>query len=98
MKKSTAGIIIGFLAGAAAGAMAGILFAPDKGANTRKKLRGMAEGLSDELREKFEDFLDELDPGIIKEKPSRKKTGRKKPPVKRGRPASAKGPADQSSL
>ena len=31
-------ILVGFLAGAAVGALAGILFAPDKGSNTRQKI------------------------------------------------------------
>ena len=41
MKKSN--VVLGVLAGAAIGALVGILFAPDKGTNTRKKLRRKGE-------------------------------------------------------
>jgi len=34
--------ILGFIAGAAAGAVAGILFAPESGATTRRKMLGRA--------------------------------------------------------
>jgi gas vesicle protein len=52
------------LAGVSAGAVLGILFAPEKGSNTRKKLvkKGgdYAEGLTGELTEKFNEFIDTL--------------------------------------
>jgi len=43
--KSSGKIVAAFLIGAAAGASLGILLAPDKGANTRRK-----------IKEKFEDL------------------------------------------
>ena len=48
-------VVLGFLAGAAVGAIAGILFAPDKGAATRKKIAGKANELLDEIKETAED-------------------------------------------
>lgn len=48
-------VVLGFLAGAAVGAIAGILFAPDKGSSTRKKIAGKANELLDEIKETAED-------------------------------------------
>jgi gas vesicle protein len=50
--------VLGFLAGAAVGAIAGILFAPDKGASTRKKILKKGEDLGASLKESFNDFVD----------------------------------------
>ena len=52
--------LIGFLAGAAAGAIAGILFAPDKGSQTRQNLRKKLRDLSDEYGLGLSDLMDEL--------------------------------------
>ena len=41
MKNSVSGIITAFLAGAAVGALIGILYAPDKGAVTRARLKAI---------------------------------------------------------
>lgn len=49
-------LIAGILAGAAAGAILGVLFAPDKGEETRSKI---ASKTSD-MKEKFNDFMDGL--------------------------------------
>lgn len=50
MKKSN--VVLGVLAGAAVGALLGILFAPDKGTNTRKKLRRKGEDMVGDLKVK----------------------------------------------
>jgi gas vesicle protein len=47
-------LIAGILAGAAAGAALGILYAPDKGTETRRKITRKGEELRDNLRQKFE--------------------------------------------
>jgi gas vesicle protein len=51
-------IVVGFLAGAAVGALAGILFAPDKGSNTRKKISSKSGELTDSVKSSFNDFID----------------------------------------
>jgi len=43
------------LLGAAAGATIGILFAPDKGSNTRKKIKSKTDELIDQLSEKIDE-------------------------------------------
>lgn len=56
MKKSTTNFLIGILIGAAGGAIAGVLYAPDKGSETRKKIKDNAESLKDDVSEKFEEI------------------------------------------
>lgn len=56
MKSSK--LLVGFLAGAAVGALAGILFAPDSGTNTRKKIATKSGDLSDSVKKSFNSFID----------------------------------------
>ncbi len=71
MKKSTSNVLIGFLAGAATGAVLGILYAPDKGSHTRKKIKKESERISnyvsenvgeqiDSMKQNINDFVDDL--------------------------------------
>ena len=50
-------VFLGVLAGLAACAVLGILFAPEKGSETRKKLAGKGEDYSDLVKEKVNEFL-----------------------------------------
>ncbi len=50
--------LLGFLAGAAVGALAGILLAPEKGSETRKKISQKTNDLGDSLKGSFSDFVD----------------------------------------
>jgi gas vesicle protein len=51
-------ILVGFLAGAAVGALAGILFAPDKGSATRKKIANKTGDITDSVKDSFNNFID----------------------------------------
>ncbi|GMN04683.1 YtxH domain-containing protein [Croceitalea sp. MTPC5] len=52
--------ILGILAGTAIGAVAGILFAPDKGTNTRRKLVEQSNQLIDEVSEKSSEIKQQV--------------------------------------
>jgi gas vesicle protein len=63
---STKNVLLGLLTGVAVGAVLGVLFAPDKGTETRKKLAKSGSDFKDKLTEwgkngmeKFEDIKDE---------------------------------------
>lgn len=58
--KSASNLVFGLLAGAAIGAIAGILFAPEKGSDTRKKLMEGAGEAGDSLKNSFNDFVDNV--------------------------------------
>jgi gas vesicle protein len=51
-------VFLGLLAGVAAGALLGVLFAPDKGSVTRKKIVKKSEDYAEGLTEKFNEFID----------------------------------------
>jgi len=55
---STGKTLLGLLAGAAIGATLGILFAPDKGSETRKKLSKKGVDLADDLKYQFYELVD----------------------------------------
>ncbi len=55
---STGKVVLGTLAGLAVGAILGILFAPDKGSKTRKKIIDKGDDVIEDLKAKFDDLCD----------------------------------------
>jgi gas vesicle protein len=54
---STGKVVIGVLAGVTIGALLGVLFAPDKGSETRKKLAKTGKESINDLREKLNELI-----------------------------------------
>ena len=57
---STGKVLLGVVAGLAAGALLGVLFAPEKGSDTRRMISRKGEDLADEFKEKFDEFLETI--------------------------------------
>lgn len=57
-------VLLGILGGVAAGALLGILLAPDKGSNTRKKIIKKGEDYVDGVKEKFNNMMDDVNEKI----------------------------------
>ena len=53
-------VLLGVLGGVAAGALVGVLFAPDKGSKTRKKIMNKANDGVDVLKDKFDSLLESM--------------------------------------
>ncbi len=58
--STTGKVLTGVLVGAAVGATLGILFAPDKGVNTRRKISQKSREYSDEFTHKFNEFIESI--------------------------------------
>jgi gas vesicle protein len=57
MSKKGGSTLLAFLVGAATGAILGILYAPDKGSNTREKLSFQLDKYRKMLQEMIDDFV-----------------------------------------
>jgi gas vesicle protein len=53
-------VLLGVLAGFAAGALIGVLLAPEKGSDLRKKISKKGESYVDELKEKMNEFVESV--------------------------------------
>lgn len=62
----TSRVVLGILAGAAAGALIGVLFAPDKGENTRKKIRKQGEDFVDGMKERADQIKGQVKGQMVK--------------------------------
>lgn len=51
-------VLLGLVAGVTAGALLGILYAPAKGKDTRKKISKKGEDVIDAIKEKFDEVLE----------------------------------------
>ena len=54
--KTALGIVLGI----GVGALLGVLFAPDKGSNTRKKIKNKGQGLAEDLKGKFNGIYEDV--------------------------------------
>ncbi|HJH59937.1 MAG TPA: YtxH domain-containing protein [Bacteroidetes bacterium] len=53
-KKTLLVLGVGLITGMAAGVILGVLYAPDKGVETRRRLKSQARDLEDKILDKFE--------------------------------------------
>lgn len=66
MASNSTNTVVALLAGAAVGAGLGLLFAPDKGSVTRKKIKNKFKKGKDGLTEKYGDLIDTLKSKVSK--------------------------------
>jgi len=66
--NNTGKIIGAVLVGVAIGGILGILFAPDKGSETRKKLLAKGEGFKDLIQDKISGLISQINPEEIDSK------------------------------
>jgi gas vesicle protein len=65
---SKVNVVIGAMAGIAVGALLGVLFAPDEGKETRRKISQKSKESADALKDKFNEFVDNISEHLHKPK------------------------------
>jgi gas vesicle protein len=63
----TSNVLLGIVAGAAVGALLGVLFAPDKGSNTRRKISKKGEDFVGGIKEKTNLLIDVVKSPFLEE-------------------------------
>lgn len=71
--KTILAFATGIFVGAAVGAIGGILLAPDKGSETRRKITAKTDELKDDLSEKLDNLKDTIEEKIAEVMPKEKK-------------------------
>lgn len=74
--KNSSKVLLSFIVGALSGVAAGLLLAPDKGKNTRKKIKDSIDDLSEKAKDSITDLSEKA-----------KKTFRKEKEIKDNEPA-----------
>jgi gas vesicle protein len=69
--------LLAFIAGASAGALAGLLLAPEKGWETRKRITDKTGDLAGSVKNSFSDFIDQLKNIYTRAEGSVEETGHK---------------------
>ncbi len=72
--KTILAFATGIFVGAAVGAIGGILLAPDKGSETRRKITAKTGELKDDLSDKLDQLKDTIEEKIAEVMPKEKKT------------------------
>jgi gas vesicle protein len=69
----TSSVILGIAAGAAVGALLGILLAPDRGANTRRKIADQGQRVVDHVKAGYHHLVNgEAEPQVVEATAKRK--------------------------
>jgi gas vesicle protein len=72
--------LLGFIAGAGVGAIIGLLFAPNKGSETRKKISKKTDDVTESVKNSVKDVVDQVKStysGIMGESEEKVKSARK---------------------
>lgn len=88
---SVRNVLLGALAGVAVGATLGVLFAPDKGAATRKKISRKSYDYVEDLEYKFNQFVGSITKQIQREKDDAKRSHDEKQKMEQSEDKNLKG-------